>query len=794
MNLNFEKREIAFFEIAVLLISIFAFSYLVGEFSREDNSEVKNIFGLIFRFFDLIPSVSAQSGTSSFQCCPQTKSGAICQNILSDKSDLCDGGLLPTSCEQVSSCQVGCCVDVNEGLCTVKATQAQCSADGGTWQEGAECNIAECTRGCCVLGDNVNYVTDQRCTTLSSSAGFEKDFRDVGSELECLGLGYGLERGACVLSSGVVNVSATEIEGDNVGCKITTGQECVSLNGQFYENLLCSNPSLETSCERQVKVGLEEGKDEIYWFDSCGNRENIYSSDKDASWNEGELLTKSESCNPNSPNIDSEDCGNCNFLLGSKGAESGLIGKSVKDGNYICKDLNCEDPAMGEMRENGESWCVYDSFIGEGKDTVGSRHWKRVCIEGEVKVEPCADYRGQVCVESFVGVKSDGNSSVSIGNNESNSDRGFATASCVINEASLCLDYNQDLDTMPQKCNENNHCVLKEIDVDEGFSFDFCTSAYPRGLDFGLPVGELMSSEKNGNESVQQNLQQTSFDSSREDRSRGNSDMCNVGSRECTVVYVKKISGWECMFNCDCETEKFSEQMNDLCISLGDCGSYINYIGKGTDNAVVDGADDVSWQDYVQYAEPVEGQKVEPPPFSKSAAALSGEGGEENINADFEEVGGRIYANSELTEEQAGRFVEDLKTEYGINLIFSDVNTDDSLYDFGSINDTPESAKQAKDIAILSVIDAIRNFSPELIKALNLTGVAYVDGITRKPGYEGAGLEQAGGLYNEQTNIIYIDAGKFFDTGLYAASTSTLLHGQARNWNYKTQTRGKFRD
>ena len=73
----------------------------------------------------------------------------------------------------------------------------------------------------------------------------------------------------------------------------------------------------------------------------------------------------------------------------------------MEEDKYACRKLKCTDED-GNERQNGESWCVYDSFIGDGKDTVGSRHWKRMCIEGEVKVEPCADYRGQLCAQSVI--------------------------------------------------------------------------------------------------------------------------------------------------------------------------------------------------------------------------------------------------------------------------------------------------------------------------------------------------------------------------------------------------------
>ena len=305
----------------------------------------------------------------SWTCCLRLKNGALCQDLAPAYASDCAVTPIPTKCSQVGECKPGCCFDSAEGLCTTNSPREKCEYDGGDWKDNVACLTTECQKGCCVLGENVNFVTEKRCERLSSLMGFGKDFRDYSTEIDCLALKEIQEFGACVV---------------NGRCSLKTELECSRSNGIFYKDKLCSNSETNSNCTKQKSIGCYEEKDEIYWFDSCGNRENIYSSDKNASWNNGMLLEKNESCNPNSANNNSENCGNCNYFLGSKCSETKLTEKNVKDGNFVCKNRDCaaSEATGNKFRKNGESWCAYDSFIGDGKDPAGSRHWKRMCIDG----------------------------------------------------------------------------------------------------------------------------------------------------------------------------------------------------------------------------------------------------------------------------------------------------------------------------------------------------------------------------------------------------------------------------
>ena len=553
-NMINEKAGISYLEICLLIISIFAFSYIVYETSRE------------------LGVVSAQEDFS-LRCCPETNDGNICQDVPSDYEE-CKDSLLPTSCEQVSSCKLGCCFDEQEGLCSSNSPKQRCEQDTGKLKDNSACNILECRLGCCVLGNEAQYITENRCEKLSSFHGSEFDYRQEVSELECLNTGKTQTQGACVLE--------VEDNGNIVkSCEFTTQQKCLQRTGNslnFYENSLCTNPELKTICQPTKNTVCAEGKDEVYFVDSCGNIANIYDStkvdDKDY-WSK--VVSKGNSCS-----VQGKNCGNCNYPENKCFKYRQGEDEKLEHGDFTCRNLNCEDApdmidALGKLiekkdRKNGESWCVYDSYIGEGKDVVGSRHFKYYCYEGEVKNEPCADFRQEICTES--------------------KDDSLTNAECRINRWRECLDINSmtessekkiDYNEMIQECEGTLDCYVQNTDVDEQFKFSMCIPQYPTGFDLNDNLrGEL--------------AKQT----------------CAMASQDCIVVYVKTMSGWKCALNCDCESSKFTQQMNDLCIGLGDCGGYINILGKEDDAYSVKNAPKIKLNQYQKYKEPVEGQKASP--------------------------------------------------------------------------------------------------------------------------------------------------------------------------------------
>jgi hypothetical protein len=568
-----QKKSASILEIVLMIVSTIAFAYIISEPLKE---------------------VSAQ--VSGVGCCEKTKTNAICQNTA--VQDCQEGFSDYTTCDETANCKRGCCIS-DKGTCSMNAPKAKCESDGGRWNENAECKIPECARGCCVLGTQTQFITERECNALSKIYGLQKDFRrQVATEGECLLLAYAADEGACVFET---------VEGRT--CKFGTRQECkATANSEFSPGFLCSHPTLATDCVRQMKTGCIEGRDEVYWFDSCGNRENIFTSNKDESWNKGYVLKKEASCNPGEGNANSPSCGNCDRFRGST---CGL----GEDGKAVCKSLDCKNAAgnagVKKDRKNGESWCVYESRVGNGTDVPGTSHYRHICIDGEIKVERCQEARVELCAETEIqGISGK-----------------FSQAGCIPNLAYNCLQFNTQYrkgeitkEEFVEKCNENPHCMI--IDFEEGKyavnpQFKFCTSRYPRGFtDLKDDLG-----------------------------------ICGMASWDCTRIESiaeflggrgKCGEGYTGTMGCDCGNNDKFVKAGQICKSLGDCGASVNV--EGTESLLgfrkvyqkeelslnLFGSPDRDWKaDVISYLSslpkqfPVAGQKIEPGDFAGMLEAVS---------------------------------------------------------------------------------------------------------------------------------------------------------------------------
>jgi len=589
------KKNIGVFVQVVLLIgAMFAFSHFVSEG-----------FETVSAYEEFLPEennpsddwVELQSGTSSdnqIHICSETNDNKICQPMLgSDCGFYCSGECYEGALEDMSSgniCELGTCYDEHEGICEPRSPREKCESEGGAFFNKEIESVSECSLKCCVAGSQAWLSTGRECTKFAEDHGLEigigATFRDVGSELECIALAYEDNKGACVF----------EVSGqEKNGCTFTTGGECGQINGVFHQDLLCSNEDLNTICERQSYTSCVEGLDEIYWHDSCDNKENIYegssSNDKEDSWNDGEVKDKEDSCvlgNDNDPVRNQGKCGNCNRLESSFCGEriEGVQELDDSDQDFVCLDMGCYEDG-DRIREHGESWCTYQSEIGlagvnenevdlglglvssvlpqlsiggdKAVDSPGSTHFRKSCLNGKIETTSCGSYRNGICTEDR-GESEDGS-------------RDFSQASCKINRWQECLAYNPSESEsnliataageqaskiikakLESTCGLDPDCFVKDVKVDKYFQFSYCAPRYPPGFD----VREAPDAAD---------------------------QICARATQTCTVVYVKKISGWDCEANCDCEDNKLGQQMGELCTSLGDCGLSTNYVGENPGGA-----------------------------------------------------------------------------------------------------------------------------------------------------------------------------------------------------------------
>ena len=593
-------------QIFILIVGIFAFAYIIKETNFENKIllvEKKINLSLLFAILklgikmifsekSLVSALEASDLNEGVATCVKGKDGSICQEYpASECSSKCSGECFPSDRNNVPSCKLGTCFDSEIGTCEERASKDLCETNGGEWLDDIAGNVLQCQKACCIVGDDVRpLVTKNECDYISRTSGIETEFRaDVKNELACLALGRAKVEGACVFESAEKT------------CRFLTKGECVKNKGEFFEGILCTHPDLKMNYQKQATAKCVEGEDEIYWFDNEGNRENIYDANKVKSWNGGNVLSKDESCSLGGDLKNQKTCGNCNRLFGSVcGAKTASEKLSDNSIDVVCRDLRCID-REGKIRENGESWCEYQGAVGSDKgsggferavDTPGSGHFRAICVDGEVQVNPCSDYRNEICVEERAE-REDGNE--------------ISTSACVTNLWQLCLSYNSEvkgegeeraksLEERNKKCTENPHCILKKTDIADNFKFDLCVPRYSPGFD------------------LQKNAE-------------GGELSCAFANQKCTVISVKGLGGWDVKVNEGCLKPKFAEQMNDLCMSLGDCGASVNYIGDLTENYKVFRSPRLG-EPYLnkirKYSETVDGQFAEVGNVTKYFDAIRG--------------------------------------------------------------------------------------------------------------------------------------------------------------------------
>ena len=504
----------------------------------------------IFSMILLVLSMYFVSAQAADYCCEKTTYGAWCQNAPQEK---CNDKfrMAPTSCDATSYCKEGCCYDSMEGICMENTPQKVCDDNKGNWHDNAECDIPQCQLGCCVLDTQAAFVSLTRCKKLSGFYGVDTDFRTgVASEVECIGIAQSRDMGACVYETPEYIRS----------CKFTTREECKKIasaggnmtESEFYKDYLCSAEELATNCGPSPETTCIDGKEEVYFKDTCGNPANIYDASKAGENGDAEywkkIVPKEESCGYGNSNANSKTCGNCNYFLGSL-CKDAKRGSEARYGSKICSDLNCYGTSDGKDHRHGESWCSYDGNTGNGTDAVGSRHVRHICVAGEEIVEPCADYREKVCIESQTDT----------------GDGIFTEANCIVNRWQDCVQQTEQEDC---ENTDRRDCYWLSASGGGGIRAEVGQTTIP-GLISGNG-GACLPSVPPGLKFWE------------EGDSQG---ICNIGTTQCTVYYEKGLfDSKECVDNCECLEESWASSQNNICVALGDCGGYVNWVGKYTDD------------------------------------------------------------------------------------------------------------------------------------------------------------------------------------------------------------------
>jgi hypothetical protein len=396
--------------------NIFKDREIEGKSMRGDFLRLKASF-MIFLIVFLAFSVTnldyvAAEGVNG--CCELTTSGEACVYTDTDNCEqlvnLPDGTTRPaltaqTTCDQAAFCEPGVCIS-DIGQCSESVSKATCEQlDGYTWQPGAGAEYPACQKNCCVIGEyECSYTTEKHCSNLITGLeDISLDWRDVDSESSCTNICQAAEKGCCASENSCSFGARAECEDPTINFDEGTG---------FFSGELCSSSGLGGSCSDCVAKDHKGCVDEdVYWFDSCGNQEEVVQA--------GDV---------SADGLSVRESGNCNYLAGG---DSNWCGFDEQEDDYRCKSVTCsetfngeyfvnpDDPdspldtgvqrnphddkianEAGEARAHGESWCLYESPAGGFKDIPGSQHYRTYCYFGEQIIEPCTDYREEVCIQN----------------------------------------------------------------------------------------------------------------------------------------------------------------------------------------------------------------------------------------------------------------------------------------------------------------------------------------------------------------------------------------------------------
>jgi len=319
----------------------------------------------VFVFLFLISFVCAENNG----CCLLTDAGDSCR--YTTESNCVDVFFSGALCENTDSCRTGCCVS-SEG-CFEETGAYTCDLNSGDFFDGQECSsLSACQMTCCKVGSDYSFMNAGECQALIDEYGSDViGSYSASDEAACEELEDQEQTGCCVTTS---------------GCSMVTQAECgsSSYNSEgfgFFENEYCDSVSsyladkdyvAQDYCACEVTGNVcDEDALNVVEQDSCGNYGSVIES----------CDYPDEVCIENN-GVAECSAGSCSFSLSDK--------------------LIPYNPLWQNDFKNMESRCLYEGPAGNYQDLPGSRHYVVRCLSGEIVLEPCVDYREQVCVDDYV--------------------------------------------------------------------------------------------------------------------------------------------------------------------------------------------------------------------------------------------------------------------------------------------------------------------------------------------------------------------------------------------------------
>lgn len=556
--------------------------------------KIKNLLLCVFL---LVALIGIGSAVEQLYCCEKTTYGAWCQNEPVDKCATDFRKAPGTSCEnmvwqlpngEIDSCRLGTCINGQEGLCSPNTPQRVCKENGGYWENKVLEEISQCQLGCCFLGDQAAFVTQTRCSALSSLYGLETNYRrDIQNEVECSANANPYVKGACVYEENYVSK-----------CKFITKRECQAIEGGVpHKGYLCSAESLGTICG--PRGGTTCYNEKVYFLDTCGQLANVYDYSKINDENYWSYVVEpSESCGYErlDGNKESTTCGNCEYFFGST-CKSYRQANSVspKYGDYICASLDCKDADFrakyGRDPGHGERWCVTNNKKGS-QNLPGTEHFVLECRNGEVEVlDECSvgDYRGKICIDDEINDVKNARCSINI------------WGDCVGQETEEeCLDREvRDCQWIEGfsilKNDEGAERKLENLDEEDVKAS--CVPLYTPAFDFWQPETQakdwcglaestcLVEMEINIFRRRDKALVKQEDKIKHcirncyclEEYTHGDAKKETIGSEEIWRKYIEDTQEEDNYFY---DYTNWISTMDQICTSLGDCGSSKNYIDK----------------------------------------------------------------------------------------------------------------------------------------------------------------------------------------------------------------------